>query len=258
MTIELTMTLSLVLLSLSLLVQSFEMLSLCSKVITNSPWSWHHVRNDFIHWPPFLLFSFDHLYVNHFKLLILIQIALSFCLPLLPPMIIPFLIITYLLVALRFRGNFNGGSDAMTMVTLISLLLLFIFPSQKLTNAIGFYLLAFHCTLSYFISGVVKFKNSSWRSGVALEVFLTQSNYAVPASIQRLAQQKMFVTTGSWLIILFESCFPLVWVFPNLTGLYITAAFLFHIINYFCLGLNRFVFAWLVTYPALFFCTQRL
>ena len=86
-------------------------------------------------------YSFDHLYERNFKLLVFVQIILALGLPLIPQITIPFLIISYFLIALRFRGNFNGGSDAMTMATLLSLLLIFIFPSKGLINSIGFYLL---------------------------------------------------------------------------------------------------------------------
>jgi len=253
MTIDFTITLSFALLSLSLIVQSFEMFSLCKTLDSNSPWSWNHVRNDFINCPSIILFSLDQVYKNNFKLLILLQIGLSLCLPVFPRFIIPLLIITYFLIALRFRGNFNGGSDAMTMATLVSLA----FSLVELKTPIGFYLLAFHCTLSYFTAGIVKLKNKSWRSGSALQVFLTHSNYPVPAKVQKLAKQKIFISISSLLVIFFECTFPLVWLFPKFTGLYIILAIFFHIINYFCLGLNRFVFAWLASYPALFFCTQN-
>ena len=146
----------------------------------------------------------------------------------------------------------------MTMATLLSLILIFIFPSQGLINSIGFYLLSFHCTLSYFMTGIVKLKNKSWRSGLALQAFLTHSNYTVPTKIQHLAKQKLFLSSGSWLVIVFECSFPLVWIFPKLTLFYIMAAILFHVINYFCLGLNRFVFTWLASYPALLFCTHNI
>jgi len=251
MNVDFTLNLSVMLLSLSLLLQSFEMLNISSKVGAHSPWSWNHVRNDFAHWPSFFLFSFDHLYEENFKFLVLTQIILTLCLLWEPHIVIFFLIMTYFLIALRFRGNFNGGSDAMTMVTLVSLT----FAFQK--TSIGFYLLAFHCTLSYFMAGMVKLRNKSWRSGLALQTFLTHSNYAIPSKIQKWTNQKSWMILGSWIVILFECSFPLVWLFPKLTTYYVVAASLFHVINYFCLGLNRFVFTWIASYPALLFCTQN-
>lgn len=250
MSLELTTTLSISLLSLSLLLQSLEMLSLCNRVAANTPWSWSHIRNDFIHWPPFLLSSFDQLYGHHFKFLILTQVVLALLLPAMPALMLPLLITTSLLIALRFRGSFNGGSDAMTMATTISLLL-------SLSSPVGFYLLAFHCTLSYFIAGIVKLKSNAWRSGEALPIFLTQSNYAVPLPIQNIASHKFVMTLASWGVIGFECSFPLVWLLPQLTPTYIILAILFHVMNYFCLGLNRFVFTWFVSYPALLYCIQR-
>lgn len=251
MSLELATNLSLALLSLSLLVQSLEMLILCNKISFHTPWSWNHIRNDFAHWPLILLSSLDQIYGNHFKFLILAQISFALLLPILPTLMLPLLVVTSMLVALRFLGSFNGGSDAMTMATLISLII-------SLSSSLGFYLLAFHCTLSYFMAGIVKIKNNSWRRGSALPIFLTQSNYKVPLQVQKMTSHKLLMTLVSWAVMIFECTFPLVWLLPQLTQTYIVLAILFHLVNYFCLGLNRFVFAWLASYPALLYCCTRL
>jgi len=251
MTHELTLRLSLVLLSVSLLIQGFELYSLCGRIASNTPWSWAHVRRDFNHWPPAVLFILDRIYEVNFKYLILLQLTLAFFLSVIPSFAVPALTALYILIALRFRGNFNGGSDSMSMMVLISLN----FALYNSTTNIGFHLVGFYCTVSYFIAGLVKLKNKYWRTGFALKVFLTQSNYSIPEPIQKWAHQRIFILLSSTLVILFECTFPIIWLLPGLTKLYVAGALIFHIINYFCLGLNRFVFAWAATYPALFFCT---
>lgn len=251
MTHEFTLTLSLALLSSSLLIQCFELYSLCDRIAPNNPWSWVHVRNDFKHWPLPLLFILDRIYQENFKSLILLQLVLAFLLPLAPSFAAPILTALYILITLRFRGSFNGGSDSMSMMTLIGLN----FALHESATTIGFHLIGFYSTVSYFIAGLVKLKNKYWRSGFALKIFLTQSNYWIPETIQELAQQRIFTIPASFLLIFFECSFPIVWLLPSLTKFYVAGACIFHIVNYFCLGLNRFVFAWLATYPALFLCT---
>lgn len=251
MSIELIIIFFKTLLSVSLLLQSFELLSIASKIGPDSPWSWSHVRNDFAHWPAILLRILDILYEKYFKLLVLVQIILAMLLPLHPVFPALLLIGTYLLIALRFRGQFNGGSDTMTMTSLLSALLLSL-PQPKVINLpLGLYFLAFQSTLSYFIAGMVKLKSKSWRTGQALHAFLLHSNYLVPEKLQYLSNNKLLMLVASYFIIIFECSFPILWLFPALTGYYLFTAFAFHIANYYIFGLNRFVFAWLCTYPAL-------
>jgi hypothetical protein len=201
--------------------------------------------------------ALDQTYGHHFKILILLQITLSVFLPFSPRISIYFLLITYLLISLRFRGTFNGGSDSMTMTTLIGLALTQIPTSHDSLASIGMYFLAIHCTLSYFIAGIIKIKNPHWRSGFALQTFLIHSNYLVPSKIKLWARYPLFSICGSIIVIVFECSFPLIWLFPSLAGYYLFAGFVFHLINYFTFGLNRFVFAWLASYPTLLYCTLK-
>ena len=58
-----------------------------------------------------------------------------------------------------FRGFFNGGSDSMTLLTLVSLWGFLFFQNMSLNVATFFiYYLGIQVVLSYFISGYVKIK----------------------------------------------------------------------------------------------------
>ena len=60
----------------------------------------------------------------------------------------------------------------------------------------------------------------------------------------------------AWSVIGFECLFPLAWFDPRLCLLLMAAGAGFHLLNSYVFGLNRFLFAWLAAYPALWFCSQ--
>jgi len=169
-----------------------------------------------------------------------------------------FLGIVFLSYALSilWGGAFHGGSDAMVILTWSALSLGSIFQWHEGALA-G---LAVQLSASYFVAGVWKWRGSpEWRSGEAFERILGNSRYVsaphralmtrVPVSLWRMA------TRG---VILWEVSFPLAWLGPSSTVLYLGAGFLFHLFNAWALGLNRFLWAWFALYPALLFWVGKL
>lgn len=154
------------------------------------------------------------------------------------------------MIAVRWRGTFNGASDSMTFHILGAVLLGRLFPQWQNYSEIY---IAFQVTLSYFVAGLSKLKTSDWRSGKALGHFLTLSNsvYAHKTLLQS-AKSPMFLSLISWSVILFECLFPLVWLDPSVRPVVLGLGLAFHVMNFYAFGLNRFVFAWLAGYPALY------
>ena len=81
-----------------------------------------------------------------------------------------------LLLLLRWRGAFNGGSDFMTLVAITGLLLAQL--AGSLVDApwgwrAGFWYITLQTVSSYFVSGWVKLLRPEWRSGKALTLFWT-------------------------------------------------------------------------------------
>lgn len=159
------------------------------------------------------------------------------------------LVFLHLLVVLRFRGNFNGGSDHMTFVVLVGLCL----PA-----AMGLLWIAANATLSYFIAGLVKVMHRSWWNGQALQKFLDQSVYRDQGTMVRLKATPIALTLLSVLTLFFELTFPVIFALPKLTLPYLAVALLFHLGNAAVLGLNRFLFAWLSAFPALYFAANSI
>jgi hypothetical protein len=246
------------LLGISLLIQSFEMRVIATQIIDRSPWAWTHLEDDFHHWPLWLKSWAAWLLGSHFTKIVYAQLILSLLLPWFNVWAIPALILgTAFCICLRFRGVFNGGSDYMTITVLLGLTLTeFHFPTHSLAE-LGLYFIAFHCTISYFIAGIVKLKSQAWRSGLALQAFVLHSNYNVPGKIARWAHSAIAIRWASWLVILWECTFPFAWMAKPLLFVYTGIALGFHIGTFFAFGLNRFVFAWAATYPALYYCTLQ-
>jgi hypothetical protein len=169
------------------------------------------------------------------------------------------LFVLAILLLLRWRGAFNGGSDFMTLVGLTGLLLAhglgtLTDPTQAWRIALWYVTL--QSLGSYFVSGWIKFMRPEWRSGQALTVFLDQAVHG-PLPEKSLFRSPMVARMCSWSFILWEGLFPLaLWSF-HVAAVFCTVAAVFHFLVHWFFGLNRFFWAWLSTFPAILYCASR-
>lgn len=168
------------------------------------------------------------------------------------PVAIILLIISNLILAIRFKGAFNGGSDYMTLLTLIALFIASLAPENSKYSLMLMYL-AIQVIMSYFLAGVAKLKDSDWRSGIAIANIINGPNYAPPIFIKKIFSLKLMSLFFGWVVIGFELLIPLIIFLPNQLGIIFLGLLIFHLINFLIFGLNRFFFAWLATYPAVFY-----
>lgn len=148
----------------------------------------------------------------------------------------------------QFRGNLNGGSDAMTTISLVCMTLMN--SASEQFQKVGFYYLSVQVIFSYFIAGLVKLKEPDWRSGRALGKFLDQAFYQ-DEFLGRILQKKFLLKPISRLMLFWEITFPIILFVPKLTVIYLFLGFVFHLMNSFVFGLHRFFWAWIATYPVL-------
>lgn len=193
------------------------------------------------------------------RFLVLLGVQLGCCLLLLvhgPSPAMMLLAVTTLLVCIRFRGTFNGGSDAMTLLVLLGLSVATLFPARPrvVLGALGY--IALQATLSYFVAGVIKLRQPSWRRGQALAGFFALPRYGVPAGARALSAQPLLASGAAWTILLFECAFPLALLSPRVCAPLLGFALLFHLLNAALFGLNRFLFAWAAAYPSLYYVSQ--
>lgn len=155
----------------------------------------------------------------------------------------------HLALCVRFKGTFNGGSDYMTSYTLLGLTLMGFFADSKF----GLLWIATSLLLSYFIAGVIKVKEASWRSGQALEQFFNLNRSPLcPPQLNAIRPSKIQFKVLAWLVMIAEVLSPAVLWFPEAKFALMAFFAFFHFLNFWVFGLNRFFWAWIATYPALF------
>ena len=188
-----------------------------------------------------------------YSAILFLQIAFSMALALRPFGCFAIaLLVTQFAVAARWRGLFNGGSDRMVFLLTLALAC----GRGDRSREILLVYVAVQATLSYLGPGIKKLFSKEWRSGLALNAFFCSNLYEVPALYSQSSME--FKRAISWSVILFECLSPLSWYSPFTCSGYLVMGCLFHLANFRVLGLNRFFFAWIATYPALYFCSGRV
>ena len=243
--------------ALALIVQSVEMLQLQRTMADDGPWSWKIIRDDFQGFPSGLRWLLDHILAfPGLALLLWMQILCALALLVTShPMLNCFLLTSTVLICLRWRGTFNGGSDYMTVLILAALTVARLSPHHPQILVGCLWYIALQLCASYFIAGVVKLRNIRWRDGSALPAIFELPQYSAPKLSQRLRGSPRMSFALCWGTMLFECAFPVALLHPQASLALMTIAFVFHLGNAFQLGLNRFLFIWPAAYPALYFCS---
>lgn len=191
-------------------------------------------------------------YPNIIALLSFRQTLILFSLFLFKPLIFFLIIISSLLILSRWRGNFNGGSDAMSLILIVGL---FFGALGKGTSweHLGLIYIAIHVCISYFKAGWVKILKPEWRKGSVLNLIIQSSPYPYPLGFFSFIVKPPYAPLICVSILFFELSFPLALINPSLCLIYIFFGFLFHAMIIYIFGLNRFFWSWLATYPSLFY-----
>ncbi|MCB0348433.1 MAG: hypothetical protein KDD37_06330, partial [Bdellovibrionales bacterium] len=138
------------LISLACLLQAIELLQLKSIWSKNTIWDWDTLKNNFskiyqIILSPVLKDS------GYYSLLVLTVLLSILGILTNNYYILPVLLVTSYLSSMRWGGSFNGGSDYMTILVLLTSTSAFLLPQYS--HYIWIYL-GVQVVLSYFISGV--------------------------------------------------------------------------------------------------------
>ncbi len=244
------------LLSVAMFLAGIEFLSLAKNKCFLQIWSFENLQSDLARGLPLPNYFLKIVFSEKFFLLIAgLQTfisALAFVWPSWGLFAILFL--THLYFCIRFRGTYNGGSDMMTFVVLTGVLIASWDLQSLQLPKYGLIYIVVHTTYSYFKAGLVKVVHVDWRTGEALPVFLSRSLFVDTKKISIwLKRRQKICFCLSWFVLTAELLSP----FFILSSHWIPVAFLFamifHLVNYFAFGLNRFVWIWLSAWPALFY-----
>lgn len=247
--------------AISLLLQTLEFLRLRDATRVTGLWSWAIQRQDLSHASRGLRAAFDWLYrdrAHHLHLLLRAGAAASLFAGS-SPLSAVLLFVSTVVILVRWRGAFNGGSDFMTIVALTGILiaqLASLVVGPVLAWKAGLWYVTIHAMTSYFISGAIKLLSPDWRQGRALSFFLDGGLYG-PLAERSIFRRPAVATGCSWAFILWECSFPLAMAGPvwALAGCGIAAVFHFLVFRFF--GLNRFFWAWIVSFPAIVYCSSQ-
>lgn len=238
--------------------QTIELLAIRKTITDTGVWRWEIIQQDLAPLPAFLRSTLAGLlryraFVGVLILRLILGAVMTFTLN---PLVIALGFVATLLIALRWRGSFNGGSDFMNLVVLSALFVASANPgNEKIITASLWYIAIQTCT-SYFIAGVIKLRRRNWRNGAALSGFIKTTVYSPDPLGNAIGSSLSVSALASWCVILFECTFPLALLNAELCYLAMGIALIFHLMNFYFFGLNRFVLSWAATYPALLFCSQ--
>ncbi|MFN7903800.1 MAG: HTTM domain-containing protein [Pseudobdellovibrionaceae bacterium] len=242
----------------SLIIQSAEYFALRRQCVSDAVWSWEILQSDYSRY----FRKMVSLFLNFPNILFVIFIQFCFAMSLLfvfePKFwMVCILFITSLLLSMRWRGTFNGGGDKMTMVSLIGLLIAYSDLQNQFHAQLALWFIVFQSASSYFFAGLAKLKQNVWLKGHGLQSFLIAPLYPIPLGLKAWSEENPAILKfANYFILIFECLFPLALFFPMSTKIFLGLAILFHLANFAVFGLNRFVFSWIATYPALFYISQ--
>ena len=195
--------------------------------------------------------------------MMLARIACSIALfiaPLTPYTVFWVAVIAIIALLLALRNSIgNDGSDQMAMIVSISLLLSFAAHDPKIAS-LGLYFMAAQAILAYGIAGLAKLLSRKWRSGLAVFQVMNMETFGNERLARWLHGSRPWVSRLlAWHILLFETFFFLVLFLPQ-PWCYILLAWglLFHLFNAVVMGLNRFFWVFLATYPAILYVNAML
>lgn len=249
--------------AISVLIQCAEALRLQAGGPSLAPWPWSIQRDDLAGSTRTVRLLFDWLYrpaVHRTQLVLHALAAVS--LPLWGPTVAAalFLLASQILISVRFRGAFNGGSDFMTLVVLMGIAVgatATPWVGAPLAWQAGLWVISIQALSSYFLSGTVKLRYAGWRNGRALPTLLDGGIYG-PLPADSMLRSRPVAVTCSWAFIAWEAAFPLAMIDPRITTIWCAIGAVFHFLVWWFFGLNRFFWAWLATFPALIGCATMI
>ena len=249
-----------ILLGFSLALQSLEYLRLPRLDRVND---WAILRQEIPERPRWVRPLLDRLLAPHaYRTLIVLRLALALALMggLLSGamgLVAAWLLFAMALVLLlRWRGAFNGGSDFMTLVGLTGLLIAHTVgavTTPELGWRAGLWYVTLQSITSYFVSGWVKLLHPSWRTGRALPQFLDTGIHG-PLTTDSVFRRPWLARTVSWSFTVWEGLMPLALLDPRLALVLCAVAGVFHFLVFRFFGLNRFFWAWMSSFPAIVWC----
>ncbi|NGO06517.1 alpha/beta fold hydrolase [Streptomyces sp. HC44] len=152
----------------------------------------------------------------------------------------------------RMGGYGLDGSDHLAFVSYAVSALEKMFGGDERARETLVRFLAAQVCVAYFTSGAAKLISPVWRDGTAIPDIFRTNMFGDLKFYEAVRDRPWLAKTVAWTTILGEMAFPLVLVAPRpiARGILASGA-VFHLSNAHFMGLNRFVWSYCSTYPAL-------
>ncbi|MET9919723.1 hypothetical protein ABZZ04_21920 [Streptomyces sp. NPDC006435] len=159
----------------------------------------------------------------------------------------------------RSGGLGMDGSDQLALINFVVAGLEKLSGSDSRVRAACAHYLTAQSALSYLTSGLVKLTSPTWRSGEAIPGVLRTRTYGDRGFYEFVKDRPELAKALAWLVILSETLFPLLLVAPApVARAGLAAGATFHLANGRYMGLNRFLWSFTGTYPAVDYSRRRL
>lgn len=161
--------------------------------------------------------------------------------------------------AQRLRNPLGGdGADQLQQIVNLTLAITGLIEDEDKSRDIAMRTLAIETTISYTASGLVKLVSPVWLKGEAVSGVMRTRNYGDPRVFRLLHKHPGLAKAVSWGTVAAETAFPVVFLLPRpLARAYLGSMVAFHVgIGQF-MGLNRFVWAFGATHPAIWYVISQ-
>jgi len=151
------------------------------------------------------------------------------------------------------------GADQMYAIIYGALFLGSLAPDNQIVRLASLGFIASQACLSYSTAGFAKLISPVWRNGEAIRGILGTRTYGLVSVAKLLDANACLCIVIGWMVVLPESIFPAAVLAgpPVLLGLLVWGVF-FHFLNAVVMGLNTFLWSFLATYPAVWYCSCQL
>jgi hypothetical protein len=210
-----------------------------------------------------IFYRFNHAIsrsVVYFKMLVVVRLLLIGIINI-PGLVqyyfICLIVLFFIEVLINNRFLFGrDGSDQMDIMILLGLASVYLLRNEKL-EIIGIAFIAFQSCLSYATSGIAKLISPTWTSGNAIVHILNANSYGMRKVSIFFDAVTIRKKSACIMVIVWECLMPLSVFAPRYIMYSLLAmGLVFHLLIAIVMGLNKFFWSWLATYPAIICCNS--
>ncbi|WP_164721114.1 hypothetical protein [Streptomyces sp. W1SF4] len=159
----------------------------------------------------------------------------------------------------RHTVQSDGSEQLLFQVQAASALASLAGGGPRVTDACLWYIAA-QSTLAYTVAGYSKLAGAEWRSGEALPGVLRTETYGDRKAFELVRTHPRTACTAGTAVVLGECGFGLLYFLGRgrYAPVFVSAGTVFHLVNARAMGLGRFLFAFVATYPAILYTARRV